>query len=145
MLELAGVDRLPDASSELAGPAALFLRRCWTGVDDLDRDEAAASLAGVLSREREDAVQFVRWIKVRAAAVARELAGRGALHARTAEDQADEGALVRVWRRRRTRRAVADAQAQPAVGLPRTLDVMKRHTLHTPGGRGGSQPPLLLR
>jgi AraC family transcriptional regulator len=60
-LEVAGVARLPDASSELTGPAALFLRRCWTSGDDLDRDEAAASLAGVLSRDRED---VLRWMHV---------------------------------------------------------------------------------
>ena len=59
--ELAGVDRLPNVSCELSGPAALFARRCWTSDDDLDLDEAAASLAGVLSREREDGL---RWMHV---------------------------------------------------------------------------------
>jgi AraC family transcriptional regulator len=59
-IELAD-DGLPAASCELAGPAALFARRCYTGDDDLAFDEAAASLAGALSREREDGL---RWMHV---------------------------------------------------------------------------------
>lgn len=60
-LELSHAVRLPDVSCELSGPAALFARRCCTGGDDLALDEAAALLAGALSRERDDGL---RWMNV---------------------------------------------------------------------------------
>jgi AraC-like DNA-binding protein len=92
--ELAELECLPSVSYELSGPAALFARRCWTGGDDLDLDEAAASLAGVLSREREDAV---RWMHV----------ARDYLHAHFAE--------------KLTLRNIADAAGVHTVHLCRTF------------------------